>query len=142
MSKKGGRGGGHLQSKKNHCKFMQVSAYLRAFAKKARCNFQKGTGGGGRGGDQGRLDFFQKNIQIWGDGHPLPGKQTSNKKCRKQKIRISISVLQILLKWCPIFKKIIAKESIQSRSYLASSICKQALRVLVENKLFLGIRYQ
>ena len=28
-------GGGHLQSKKIHCKFTQVNAYLRTFAKKS-----------------------------------------------------------------------------------------------------------
>ena len=32
---KGGEGGGHLQSKKFHCKFTQVNAYLRTFAKKS-----------------------------------------------------------------------------------------------------------
>ena len=32
---KGGEGGGHLQSKKFHCKFTQVSAYLRTFAKES-----------------------------------------------------------------------------------------------------------
>ena len=48
MSKKGGRGG-HLQCKNIHCKFTQVSAYLRTFAKKkAQCNFQKVTGVGSR----------------------------------------------------------------------------------------------
>ena len=43
--KRGGGGGGHLQSKKNHCKFTHV---LQIFWKKVKCNFQKGTRGGGK----------------------------------------------------------------------------------------------
>ena len=44
---KGGEGGGHLQSKKFHCKFTQVSAYLRTFAKKKRNVISKKWRGGG-----------------------------------------------------------------------------------------------
>ena len=67
MSKKGGRGGGHLQSKKFHCKFTQVNAYLRTFAKKKRNVISKK----GRGGGQGRLGVFQKNIHFGDSSHPL-----------------------------------------------------------------------
>ena len=56
--------GGHLKSKKCHSKFTQVNVYLQ----NKRNVISKNKGG--RGG-QGRLDFFQKNIQIWVDGHRL-----------------------------------------------------------------------
>ena len=48
-----GRGGGHLQSKKFHCTFTQVSAYLQTFAKKSAMLFPKRDGGGGGGGGGG-----------------------------------------------------------------------------------------
>ena len=63
MSKKGGRGGGSSPIQKIS---LQIYAYLTDFLEKAQCNFQKGIGGG-----QGRLEIFQKNIYIWGDGRPL-----------------------------------------------------------------------
>ena len=61
MSKKGGRG--HLQSKKviaNLCKLAHIYELLQ---KKRNVISKKRQG-------QGRLAFFQKNIQIWGEGHP------------------------------------------------------------------------
>ena len=56
MSKKGGEGGGSSPIQKIS---LQIYAYLRIFWKKAQCNFQ------------GRLEIFQKNIDIWGDRRPL-----------------------------------------------------------------------
>ena len=46
--KRGEGGGGHLQSKKFHCKFTQVNAYLRIFAKKRNVISKNGEGGGQR----------------------------------------------------------------------------------------------
>ena len=58
MSKKRGS---YLQSKKFHCKFTQVNAYLRIFAKKSAMKFpKKGRGGGAKG----RLEFFQKTSIL------------------------------------------------------------------------------
>ena len=62
-----GGGGGVIFVPKNYIgDFVGFKAVY--FGKKAQCNFQKGTEGGG---GQGRLEVFQKNINFCTDGHPL-----------------------------------------------------------------------
>ena len=45
------------------------------FRKKKRNEISKSKWGGGV---KGGLDFFQKNIKIWVDGHPLAGTDSEN----------------------------------------------------------------
>ena len=73
MSKKGGRGGGHLQSKKFHCKFTQVNAYLRTFAKKKRNVISKNGEGGG---SKAVWEFSKKTSSL---GNPVTPKDEDNK---------------------------------------------------------------
>ena len=68
MSKKGvGEGGGVIANPKNFIANSCKLAHIYELSQKKRNVIsKKGQGGGGKG----RLDFFQKSIHIWGDGHP------------------------------------------------------------------------
>ena len=64
---KRGEGGGVISNPKNFIANLRKLTHIYEFPqKKAHCNFQKWGGGGVKG----RLEFFQKNIQIGEHRHP------------------------------------------------------------------------
>ena len=77
MSKKGGRGEGVIANPKNFIANLRILTNFSG--KKRNVIFKKGRGGG-----QGRLEIFQKNIHIWADRRPLQAWKTLSKTMMEQ----------------------------------------------------------